>query len=115
MREDNDVEIEHIVEQLRQLNIQQFTLLQRLEQLNGGHSNPNPPPPTAPPAPARHVPPTTVVPFTIGDQVRIKNPKVGQPNRGTITKITPKRITVLGKISGQPQYVTRAPHNIVFA
>ena len=50
-------------------------------------------------------------PFAIGDYVTVKNPNLFQANKGTITKIGNKRITVTS-LSGQK--IQRAPKNLSF-
>jgi len=49
-------------------------------------------------------------PFAIGDYVTVKNPNPFQANKGTITKIGNKRITVT-TLSGQK--IVRAPKNLL--
>ena len=109
----NAQEIQDIVNQLQQLQTQESDLLQRLEQLNGGIKNNNNVPPTPP---AAQELPTGAQPFVIGDQVLITNPRFLQPTGGTITRITPKRITVRSlngtNIIRAPKNLRRAPHSI---
>ena len=67
-------EIKVIVAQLKQLQIQETELLQRLEQLNEADSNPS-------------RSPCVTRGFAIGDLVQIKNPRPLQAKKGTIMKI----------------------------
>ena len=111
----NAQEIQDIVNQLRQLQIQESDLLHRLERLNEGEdTNYNNAPPQTVAIPERELP-TEARPFVTGDQVVIINPRFLQPTGGTITKITPKRITVRApngaNIIRAPKNLRRAPHS----
>ena len=97
MSNDQD-DIKDIIAQLQQLQIQQSLLLQRLERLNEGDSKKK--------STQQRV--ATVRDFAIGDQVRIKNPNYLQPNSGKISKINPKRITV---VAPNGTTIVRAPKN----
>ncbi len=98
----NDQEIKDIIAQLQQLQIQESELLQQLEQLSEGNNNNNN---------AQQQPPVTRE-LTIGDHVRIKNPRFLQADSGTISKITAKRITVLTQ---EGSSIIRSHKNIVLA
>jgi hypothetical protein len=124
----NATEIQDIISQLRDLQLQQDTLLQRLEHLStiSDLTPAGVPRRAAAPravSPRRYHTPRVVTAsgyernefpagsrvFVIGDLVRIRNPKGNQPTEGTITKITLKRITVQAT---DGTYITRAPTNI---
>ena len=95
----NDQEIRDIITQLQDLQVGQSKLLQRLKQLNGSNVN------------SRSVPQqTTIRDFAIGDRVRIKNPRFLQPASGTVSRINPKRITV---IASNGSSIVRAPKNLI--
>jgi len=124
-------EIKSIVNQLRALQIQQSTLIQRMEQLTGASTNLDGPPSAAPrraaaplpvTQPRYHTPrvtttsgyerdefPAGLAPYVLGQRVRIRNPSGNQRDEGIITKITRKRITVR---TTDNTYISRAPHNI---
>jgi ribosomal protein S18 len=93
-------EIKDIVTQLQRLQIQQSDLLQRLEQLSEGDKKST--------KPQKQV--SAARELAIGDLVRIKNPRLLQPSIGTVTKITPKRITVL---AANGTSIVRAHKNII--
>ena len=108
-------DIQDIVEQLKQLTIQQSQLLQRLQTLSEdtGVNHPTPPPQVATTQHrAQHIPPDTIRPFAIGDRVRINNPGILQPHSGIIVKITPKRITVQAKSGSRINNIVRAHKNL---
>jgi transcription antitermination factor NusG len=111
MRDVQD-EIQDLVNQLQQLNIQQSHLLRRLERLSEGASDNNPTPPPQI-ATARRAPPVTVQHFAVGDRVRIRNPGILQPTTGTVTKITPKRITIQAHSGTRVINIVRAPKNVI--
>jgi hypothetical protein len=98
---DRDQEIQDIVNQLGRLQIQQSNLLQRLGRLNESEDNDN----NATPPPI-----TTARVFAVGDRVRIKNPGLLQPVRGTIIKIGKTRITVEARNGTK---IVRAPKNLI--
>ncbi len=108
--------IQDIVNQLQQRQIPESDRLLRLEQFNGGTNNNNNVPSHTAPTPAARELPTGAQPFAIGDQVLITNPRFLQPTGGTITRITPKRITVRSlngtNIIRAPKNLRRAPHSI---
>jgi transcription elongation factor len=54
--------------------------------------------------------PSTTREFAIGDRVRIKNPRILQPQRGRIVKIGINRITVQTNLGTK---IVRAPKNLV--
>ena len=91
-------EIKVIVAQLKQLQIQETELLQRLEQLNEADSNPS------------RSPDATRC-FSIGDLVQTKNPRPLQAKKGTIIKIgvPTDRITIQAKNGSK---IVRASSNI---
>ena len=114
----NTLEIQEIVEQLNELQTQQSVLIERLGQLTSA----NIPPAEASEAsdePTRTITesgyerdlfPASIPVLIIGNQVRIKNPGVGQPDRGIITKITLHRITVQ---ADNGILIARSPKNLV--
>ena len=53
-------------------------------------------------------------PIKIGDRVEIRNPKRGQADSGTVTKVNPvtKRVTVNTKVNGRRYLVVRHIKNI---
>jgi hypothetical protein len=103
--------IKDIVDQLQQLNLQQSQLLQWLGRLNEdtGDSRHTLPQQVAT---ARHAAPNTVQHFAVGDRVRIKNPGLLQPNSGTITNITSKRVTIQALSGTWVINIVRAPKNL---
>jgi hypothetical protein len=105
-------EIADIVEQLKQLNIQQSNLINRLGQLNESNAS-RLTTPSLPFAVAHRAPPVTVNEFAIGDRVRIKNPGLLQPSSGIVTKITAKRISVKGQTGSRFSIIQRAPKNLI--
>jgi hypothetical protein len=105
-RMSNDQEIEDIIAQLQELQIGQSKLLKRLEQLTRRDAVNNN---TAQRATVtRDI--ATVRDLAIGDRVRIKNPRFLQPTSGTVSKINPKRITIL---AANGTSIVRAPKNII--
>jgi transcription antitermination factor NusG len=93
-------ELEDIIAQLQQLQIQESNLILRLERLNrSGDRRPS-------------NSPNTPREFSIGDSVRIINPRPLQAKKGIITKINTStdRITVEAKNGSK---IIRASHNIV--
>ena len=89
-------ELKEIIEQLRQLQVSQTVLLVRLERLEGGETA------NIPRAPTNRQ-------FIVGDSVRIVNPRIGQSNVGTISRIGPKRITV---VDARGRSIVRDPKNL---
>ena len=116
----NTLEIQEIVEQLDKLQTQQSVLIKRLGQLTSANGVP----PTEEASEASDEPtrtitesgyerdlfPASIPVLIVGQQVRIKNPRVGQPDRGIITKITLHRITVQ---AANGILVARSPKNLV--
>ena len=99
----NDARIDDIVQQLQQLQIQQLDLLTQLEtyrRLSVASELPLPDS-SSPPSLTR---------FSIGDRVRILNPRFLQPNEGIIIKISAIRIT-LRTAAGNT--IVRAPKNLL--
>jgi hypothetical protein len=97
----NEQDIQDIIAQLQSLQLQQATLIQRLERLSEHREDNNE---------------TTAVTsinatrrFGIGDRVSINNPGRFQATRGTIIKIGNSRITVQARNGSK---ITRAPHNL---
>ena len=114
----NTLEIQEIVEQLNELQTQQSVLIERLGQLTSANI-PSAEASEASDEPTRTITesgyerdlfPASIPVLIIGNQVRIKNPGVDQPDRGIITKITLHRITVQ-TVNGI--LVTRSPKNLV--
>jgi hypothetical protein len=101
---DEDQDVSQIVKQLKRLQLQQATLLTRLERLSQEGADRNETGPTT--GPATRDPPRA---FQIGDRVQIRNPGRFQPSTGTIHKIGQSRITV---IAANGTKITRAPKNI---
>jgi hypothetical protein len=97
----SEQDIKDIVAQLQQLSIQQSELLQRLGRLTTSGRN------TSNNTAGR---PNATREFAIGDRVRIRNPRLSQATRGTITKIGPSRITVLATNGTK---ILQAPWNII--
>ena len=98
----NSQEIRDIVTQLQRLQIQESELLLCLEQRSeDNNSNNN----------ARQQASATRE-LTIGDHVRIKNPRFLQANSRTISNITAKRITVLTQ---EGSSIIQSHKNIVLA
>jgi transcription antitermination factor NusG len=104
--------IQEIVNQLKQLNLQQSILLQQLDQLSEATGEHNTPP--TPATTATHAPSTEVPQFVVGDRVRIRNPGILQATSGKVTKLPAKRVTVQGLIGNRISIVVRAPKNIIF-
>jgi transcription antitermination factor NusG len=112
-QEDDDVR--EIVNQLQRLQIRQATLLTRLERLSQQGQASNETGQTTGPA-SRQTGQTTGPAFRqtprafqIGDRVQIRNPGPFQPNKGTIQKIGPSRITV---VATNGTKILRAPKNL---
>ena len=112
----NILEIQDIITQLDELQTQQSVLIERLGQLTSADGIL---PAEAPAEPTRTITesgykrdlfPDGEPVLIIGNQVRIKNPRRGQPDRGIITKISRNRITVQGD---NGILVSRAPKNLV--
>jgi hypothetical protein len=100
----NDKEIQDIVEQFRQLQLQQTALVAcavaRLQQLDGNK----------PRAQRQDGNTREDREFAVGDRVCIKNPRPFQPSRGTIQKIGQARITIKGR-DGKT-IIHRTPKNL---
>ena len=87
----NQAEIKEIIEQLKELQLQQAGLLERLDHLS--EDTVDPPRPrvvnrtrsVAQPRPRGVI--VSSRNFTVGDQVRILNPGPSQPETGTVLKI----------------------------
>jgi hypothetical protein len=98
----NDDEIDNLIEQLKTLQLQQQTVINRIEAVRNRERR----------AAANNRGGTNVegtVAFTIGDRVRILNPSRFQANRGTIIRIG-DRITVQTATGNK---IVRAPKNLV--
>ena len=90
----NDDEVQNIINQLKDLQLEQRRLVGRLER-------------------ARHRERTEEREdraFAIGEQVRIVNPKPGQEDRGEITKIGGTRVTVK---TATNKKIQREPQNLI--
>jgi hypothetical protein len=100
----NDQDVKDIIAQLQDLQIQQATLISRLERLSegGGRENVSGPIP---------VPNGKTRVFEIGDGVPIRNPRRLQANRGKIVRIGASRITVEAK---NGTMIVQAPKNLSF-
>ena len=98
----NQQEIEELVEQLRDLQVQQTTVLDRLERLAESRRAPN--------VPANEAEGTEPIKFALGDRVRIRNPRPFQQAVGIITKIGASRITVTTRNGNKIQ---RAASNLI--
>jgi hypothetical protein len=103
----NQEEIKNIIAQLKQLQLTQAGLLQRLDQLSGGNdtttrprtaSRSGQPRPTIRSQNTSQQKPRGVIVsahgFVVGDRVAIQNPGPSQAARGVILKIGTSRITV---------------------
>jgi hypothetical protein len=77
-------EVKDIIKQLQRLQVQQANLITKLERLSTIGDK----------ATATNTALRTVREFAIGDRVRIKNPRVLQPQKGKILKIGTDRITI---------------------
>jgi hypothetical protein len=99
----NNRDVKDFITQLQNLQIQQATLISRLECLSEGGEN------TSGPTP---VPTSTTREFKIGDhRVRIRNPRRLQVIRGKIVRVGASRITVEAK---NGTTIVRAPKNLYF-
>jgi hypothetical protein len=98
----SDREILDVIAHLQCLQLRQTELLIVLGELSQNRDNNDA-------AAAARAPPNVVREFTIGNRVRIKNPRLFQANRGTIVKISASRITVR---TGSGSKILRALHNI---
>jgi transcription antitermination factor NusG len=107
-------EIQDIVEEFKQLQLQQTVLVDRLQQLDRNRDNER-----ATRAPSgfdrswyshKQRRPRADGEFHIGDRVRIKNPGRFQTSIGNITKIGPSRITIQGDDGKNP--IVRAAKNL---
>jgi transcription antitermination factor NusG len=101
----NDPDVKDIIAQLQRLQIQQSTLLTRLGQLSQSGQRTDPPPNAT-----RDATPNAAREFEVGDRVRIRNPGVFQPTKGTIIKIGASRITVQARNGTK---IVRAPKNLI--
>ncbi len=115
----NTLEIQEIVAQLDELQTQQSVLIERLGQLTSANGILPAEASEASDEPTRTITesgyerdlfPASIPVLIIGNQVRIKNPGVGQPDRGIITKITLHRITVQ---AANGILIARSPKNLV--
>jgi hypothetical protein len=103
-------EVQGLIEELKQLNVQQSEVLTRLEKAREkeekkevGQTA------TAQVDQTKEELTHEIRDFAVGQEVRIKNPNFLQTDRGTITKIGQSRITVQTKSGSKIQ---RAPKNI---
>jgi hypothetical protein len=92
-----DEEIKELIQQIGRLQIQQSTLVTRLSRLN------------------RQVQDESraqddIRTFSIGDKVRVRNPKMDQASKGKIIRITDSRITMEAR---NGEKVWRAPSNFI--
>ena len=76
-------EIQHLIDELKQLQLQQQQVLTRLERARARESER-----------ITQSPQTRTREFAVGDRVRILNPRHLQANHGVITKIGLSRITI---------------------
>ena len=90
MRNNRDDEIENIVKELKALQLQQNTLIARLETLSEAEVNG----PRVTSSGPTTIPPNTVRDFAIGDKVRVLNPRPLQASQGKIVKIGTNRISL---------------------
>jgi hypothetical protein len=93
-------ETSDIIEQLKQLQITQTALLERLGRLEQGTPEQD--------TPLRRQ--TARRQFDIGDGVRVLNPGVNQLSVGRITRIGPSQITLIDR---RGEDIRRAPKNLV--
>lgn len=101
-----DAEVKEVIELIKALNLQQASLISRLERLSAERREEITPIPAQ-----RAAAPNIIAPreFRIGDEVRILNPRRFQAQKGKIIKISDKRITVKAPNGST---VLRAPKNI---
>ena len=104
-------EIEHLIEQLKELQLQQSDILARLAHLEKARSKESGENVGDPEENKVKASPNEVRPFAVGDLVCITNPNraLFQSDRGTISKIGGSRITVQTK-NGK---ITRSPKNLI--
>jgi hypothetical protein len=95
-------EVQDIIIRLKELNLEQSALLNRLDTLRD-----------TPAATAARIPPDPIRQIVVGDRVRIRNPGLLQPTSGTVTKVTAKRVTVQGQIGYRVSTIIRAPKNLI--
>jgi hypothetical protein len=121
MRDDkNDDDIEDIIQQLASLYLHQGALIARLQRLRRNEAEDTPTPETATSGAPRHrnaassthgndaaEAPTRT--FRVGDRVVVRNPRVLQADRGTITRVGRTRITLRAR---DGTTVVRAPWNL---
>jgi dsDNA-specific endonuclease/ATPase MutS2 len=100
MNNDKD-EVQDLIEQLKNLQLQQTELLARLERARINEARRTG---------IQDKEESSTREFAIGDKVRIKNPTRFQVNQGVITKIGSSRITVHTKTGSK---ILRAPKNLV--
>jgi ribosomal protein S17 len=105
MTDDND-EIQYITRELQSLQLRQTELLARLERVSRNERTTN----RTNRANEHATETEEVQEFTIGDKVRIKNPRPLQENQGIIVKITESRITIKPK---KGINIVRAPKNVI--
>jgi hypothetical protein len=97
----NDRDVKDIITQLQNLQIQQATLILRLERLSEGGDNASGP----------KAPTGTTREFEIGKRVQIRNPRRLQAVRGNIVRIGTNRITDQAK---NGTTIVRASKNLYF-
>ena len=108
-------EVQDIIEQLKELQIQQSDLLLRLEKARQAEKNTEPDEAvsTAPVGPTASKESTDATrEFAIGNEVRVRNPNPFQTDKGKIIRIGKTRITVQTKSGSKIQ---RAPKNLTFS
>ena len=92
--EDKLKEINHVVQQLQLLSIQQSDLLNRLDRLTQEEKQAPKKPTVASKPAAVTKQPLPKREFAIGDRVQIDNPRYLQPSTGVVIKLTQNRVTI---------------------
>jgi hypothetical protein len=101
----SDREVQDITKQLQGLQIQQRnTLISRLARLSESRAPLNEPPRAVSPALR------STREFSVGDKVRIRNPRALQETRGTITRRIGVRVTVT---TAKGNMIVRAAKNLI--
>jgi hypothetical protein len=100
MNNDKD-EVQDLIEQLKNLQLQQTELLARLERARINEARRTG---------IQDKEESSTREFAIGDKVRIKNPTRFQADQGVITKIGPSGITVHTETGSK---ILRAPKNLI--
>ena len=105
MSTDKLKEINDLIQQLQLLSVKQAELITKLDSLTQVTKKPAAVPKSEK---AKQPPPTREL--TIGDRVRIKNPRYLQPTSGKVTKLTLTRVTVT---ADNGTTIVRAAKNLI--